>query len=142
MVFGGKKKVPAAAVAMKERVETAGFKVHKEQLSTEIEVLGVAVGGHPPFARPKRDNFWSLFEATVFLISLDYATGDAVEVIVRHWTWFALLARPILAIWDTVYEFSRRFRGHPPQPLWKSVKRELSCMLGVSVFIRSDLSSG
>ena len=48
--------------------------------------------------------------------------AEALEVLLGHWTWFSLLTRCALAIWDQAYKFIRVGRGRGPQPLWESVR--------------------
>ena len=132
--------VPRAGEKLKTIVELKSFKVHKEQKGDVLDVFGIRVGGHPPTAVPSPGRFWLLFEATVFLVGLETVEAEWLEVFLGHWTWFSLLCRCALSVWDQTHLFVRLFRGAGPRPMWESVRREFSCIPGISLFLRNSMT--
>ena len=133
--------VTAARVAASEILEKAGLTVHDEtDASLHMDTLGVEQCGSPPCVGLSPKRYWKLYHALGHLAETrGRCTSRALEKVVGHWTFAALLRRELLCSLRAVYDFIRADYRHE-QPIWRSVRRELSMMRGLLVFTRRDLS--
>jgi hypothetical protein len=80
-----------------------------------------------------------LIADTEVLLRRHYISGSDLQRIVGRWTWAALVRRPSLSIFNSVYAFGQRF-GDWIMPLWASCRRELNMMMGIAPLLFGSLS--
>lgn len=122
-------------------VRSAGLDVHKEQEEALIIMLGYEIGGHPPRARLSRAKMWLLIEASWVIVYSETTTGFVISVLLGHWAWATLPARPGFSVFAESYKFAQMYYENPtPQLLWTEIKREFAGAIGISVLLYSDLA--
>ena len=69
-------------------------------------------------------------------------SAQLLSQLVGGWTWFVLIQRPMLSIFDEVYIFCREnwYRRHIQIPISAGVKTELQVLLGMLPFLEVSLS--
>lgn len=129
------------ALAVRKAIISSGFRVHKEEFGSTIQSLGMLLNSSPPSIRPMQERLWLLYEASLYLATLDVAPAMWVETLIGMWSWFCVLRRPLFSIIDKCYVFIRLHRGDPPVRLWPAVRDELGALAGVAFFLQVDLAS-
>ena len=83
-----------------------------------------------------RDRVWKLRQAIRHVLSVGWASGDELRIIIGHYTWSCLLKRCLLSIFSSVYKFISK-AGDRRWRVWPSVRRELwhACVLLPFAFV-------
>ena len=128
-------------------LRSAGLDVHKLQLGAVVDFLGFDVLLHLRLILPKKSDscgvlskFSLVVLATRYVSWLRRASPHQVEVLLGHWTHYALLQRLLFSILQRVYAF---VRGIPPErevDLPKDVIEELNVLVALAPLVRADLA--
>ncbi len=122
----------------------AGFVVKESKVvmptSQPVKVIGFDVDGRKGSIRLPQDSQADLARSTLAAIRAHELTGRQLARLIGRWTWVVMLRRPVLAVLQHVYSFSRvaqcrRFR------VWPSVRRELGMLLSLLPLLTADLRS-
>ncbi|OLQ10494.1 hypothetical protein AK812_SmicGene5815 [Symbiodinium microadriaticum] len=125
-----------AVTALRE----AGLTVHEIEFGTgECKVLGWAIS-EQGVVSPTSSRLWRLRLGIREILKRGRASGQQLERLVGHMTFVSLCRREALSALGDIYTFIRRHYS-TVVPLWKSVRRELSCWDGVSPLIFVNLGT-
>ena len=83
---------------------------------------------------------WTIHLAIIEVLTLGFASGDTVCVLISHFTCRALIRRELLACLSAVYAFSRVLGSRHVQ-LWPSVIYELKWACSLIMLASRDLSA-
>jgi len=105
-----------------------------------VESLGCEVDGGTGTVGVAPAKLLALVRRTQLQLATGTATGRELASLVGSWTWAALVRRPALAIFSSVYRFveiakDRRFS------IWPSVARELLTMARLAPLLSANLRS-
>ena len=115
---------------------------HEVQEAGQVrETLGIEFNGELKCFRPSGKRHWKIRLALEAFLEAPKVTGKALEVLLGHCTYLAMLQRPLLSCFASVYKFVRRYR-HSWAPLWPTAREELESFLYLMPLIRSDRSRG
>ena len=134
------------AHAVQERARgalcNAGLDVHKEALGRILELLGAEIHLERRLVLPKAPKFALVIRATQHVAETGWGSPWQVEVLLGHWTHYALLQRMIFAVMDGVYEFVRCSEGsaHEICAVPEVVRQELRMLVALAPLIRADLA--
>ena len=125
-----------AVTALRE----AGLTVHEIEFGTgECKVLGWAIS-EQGVVSPTSSRLWRLRLGIREILKRGRASGQQLERLVGHMTFVSLCRREAISALGDIYTFIRRHYS-TVVPLWKSVRRELSCWDGVSPLIFVNLGT-
>ena len=131
----------AASVQSRARdaLRACGLDVHKEALGAVFELLGAESDLNRRLVLPKSQKFGVVICATRGVVMTGFASPHEVDVLLGHWTHYALLQRTLYSIMDEVYEFVRR-PPSGPVAIPEGVRRELAMLVALAPLVRADLS--
>ena len=131
----------AASVQCRARdaLRACGLDVHKEALGAVFELLGAESDLNRRLVLPKSEKFGVVICATRGVVMSGFASPHEVDVLLGHWTHYALLQRTLYSIMDEVYEFVRR-PPSGPVAIPQGVRRELAMLVALAPLVRADLS--
>ena len=131
----------AASVQSRARdaLRACGLDVHKEALGAVFELLGAESDLNRRLVLPKSEKFGVVICATRGVVMTGFASPHEVDVLLGHWTHYALLQRTLYSIMDEVYEFVRR-PPSGPVAIPQGVRRELAMLVALAPLVRADLS--
>ena len=131
----------AASVQSRARdaLRACGLDVHKETLGAVFELLGAESDLNRRLVLPKSQKFGVVICATRGVVMTGFASPHEVDVLLGHWTHYALLQRTLYSIMDEVYEFVRR-PPSGPVAIPQGVRRELAMLVALAPLVRADLS--
>jgi len=113
--------------------------VHKETLGAVFDLLGAEVRLDRRGVWPKAAKYALVISATRFVVECSRASPKQVEVLLGHWTHYALLQRMLFAVMDEVYAFVRS--GSLTEVVVPAgVRRELAMLVALAPLVRADLS--
>jgi hypothetical protein len=95
------------------------------------ECVGLEVHGVRHEVGLRIDKLVSLCSDTVSLLRAGRCSGFHLSRLVGKWTWAALVNRPLLSVFSSVYRFIECARGSV-FTVWPSVARELTLMVGLA----------
>ena len=124
----------------REGLRRAGLDSHKEMLGEIIVMLGSEILLNRRLILPKQDKFTQLILATRHVCTRGFASPHEVEVLIGHWTHFALLMRLIFSVMCAVYAFVRSSPQKIRRAIPKDVLSELQALVALAPFVRADLS--
>eukprot|EP00974_Lingulodinium_polyedra_P053040 5097653-Lingulodinium_polyedra.AAC.1 len=104
------------AALVKQTIRGAGLGVHKEELGPQVRGLGMLLGaplGSLPAVVPGPEKQWLAIEALRELGRSGRASARSVESTVSLATWMCMIRRPLLAILDETYVWTRENRDRP-----------------------------
>ena len=118
-----------------------GLPYHEQfHSSRTADLLGWSFDGVACSIRPKQDRAWRLWLALEEVQISPMLTSRQLEVIIGHFTFLALLRRPLLSLMGSVYSLcARKFVSK--RLLWPSVVRELRWMQGLLPLCLCELAS-
>ena len=116
-----------------------GLDVHKEALGAVLDLLGSEINLLRRLVLPKGEKFAVVICATQGVVAAGSASPHQVEVLLGHWTHYALLNRVLFSVMDEVYEFVR-LRARQPIELPRGVRAELALLVALAPLVRADLS--
>ena len=89
--------------------EELGLPCHEQfHSSRTADLLGLSFDGIACAIRPKQDRVWRLWLALEEAQISPVLTSRQLEVIIGHFTFLALLRRPLLPLMGSVYVFALR----------------------------------
>ena len=88
----------------------------------------------------KPARLWKLRMALLEMVRRGRASSQLLEIIVGHFTWACMLARPALAVLDEAYRFIKAKAGHA-RLLPRAVLVELRHAAGILPLLVADLTS-
>lgn len=122
----------------------AGFIVKRSKLvqptTLPVRVIGFDIDGAQGSIRLPPDSLLSLVQSTLRILRLDTVSGTLLAHLVGRWTWFFMLRRPVLCVFQHVYRYSELARGRP-FTLWPSVRNELRMALALLPLLHADLTA-
>ena len=116
--------------------QDCGLDVHKEALGAVFELLGAEADLTRRLLLPKSEKFAVVVCATRGVVLAGFASPHEVDVLLGHWTHYALLQRMLYSVMDEVYQFVRR----PPSgsvALPEGVRRELAMLVALAPLVRA-----
>ena len=116
-----------------------GLDVHKEALGAVLELLGSEINLLRRLVLPRPEKFAIVICATNGVVASGFASPHQVEVLLGHWTHYALLNRVLYSVMDEVYEFVR-LHARQPIALPPGVRAELAMLVALAPLVRADLS--
>eukprot|EP00438_Fugacium_kawagutii_P006869 Skav205284 [mRNA] locus=scaffold1690:137803:145924:+ [translate_table: standard] len=126
--------------AIKE-LEDCGLTVHEvEELEQNTKILGWEYEDPGSF-RPSRQRIWRLRIAIRAILKRGRVSGHQLERLLGHIAFASLGKREMFSMLGESYTFVQRHRSREA-PIWKSVRRELSCWERLSPLIVQDLACG
>ena len=90
-------------------------------------------------------NFFPIIAFTIFTLQQNAVSPQHLSQVLGGWTWFVLINRPLLSVFNDVYSFQNvywRENRFTAIELWPSVRCELHCILGLLPFMEASLSLG
>ena len=124
---------------VRDALRACGLDVHKEALGAVFELLGAESDLNRRLVLPKSEKFGVVICATRGVVMTGFASPHEVDVLLGHWTHYALLQRTLYSIMDEVYEFVRR-PPSGPVAIPEGVRRELAMLVALAPLVRADLS--
>ena len=133
--------VELSATRLQAQLNSEGLATH-EIISAKQHVTfaGLDFDGEHATVRVGVRRAWRLRLAIDHILGSKAISGAAIEVIVGHFTWSAMVRRESLSIVSACYEFIRTFREKTAE-LWPSVVKELCWMRSILPMLRRDLSA-
>ena len=130
-----KSKVESALGELQGIFNGLGLELHKSEVGSQgVEALGCVLDGSAKQSRLKPTRLWKVRQGILGLLRRGRCTGRALEVILGHCTFCALMCRPALSIFNSAYAFVRC--GYMEvRPLWKTVVEELQCFRGILLLL-------
>ena len=116
--------------------QDCGLDVHKEALGAVFELLGAEADLTRRLLLPKSEKFAVVVCATRGVVLAGFASPHEVDVLLGHWTHYALPQRMLYSVMDEVYQFVRR----PPSgsvALPEGVRRELAMLVALAPLVRA-----
>jgi len=104
-----------------------------------VDCLGIEVHGREHTVAPRADKLDRLRMDTYWLLQRGTATGREMAQLVGRWTWVMLVARPALAIFNSVYRFIQA-AGRKPFGVWPSVATELWAVARIAPLLVARLN--
>lgn len=118
-----------------------GLTVHEvEELGENTKILGWEYEKDGSF-RPSRQRIWRLRVAVRAVLRRGRITGHQLERLLGHMAFASLGKREMFSMLGECYTFVQRHRS-AEVPIWKSVRKELSCWERLSPLIVQDLACG
>ena len=115
-----------------------GLELHKSEVGAcNVEALGCVLDGHNRESRLNPTRLWRLRQGIRALLRRGKCTGRSLEVVIGHCTFCALMFRPSLSIFNTVYSFIQA-SYYEVSHLWRTVREELQCFKGVLLLLCQD----
>ena len=138
--------------AARARLSNAGLGCHKEviglpnALGYEVaqqtrfcpKFVGKHVSPKDPFEtvshyvlKGNDDKLFPIIAFTIFTLQQNSVSPQHLSQVLGGWTWFVLINRPLLSIFDEVYSFQNIYWNDrfTAIELWPSVRCELHCIL-------------
>ncbi|CAE7388043.1 unnamed protein product [Symbiodinium sp. CCMP2592] len=114
-----------------------GLLLHPGEVGTEVTALGVDLDGTKLCAKITSKRFHRVRQAIRGILQRKRVSGKVLEIVVGHATFCAMLCRPLLSIFNTVYKYIRSCY-FKPEFLWGTVRQELQAFVGGMLFLRAD----
>jgi len=110
--------------------------------STSAVALGLQFDGVRREFRPRTERLVEVIQATRFILKKRFLSGKGMQILISYWIWFALLFRPALSIFSSVFAFAEKFKLiKRPQLLWHSVRGELEAMCRIAPLLVANLAA-
>jgi len=123
-------------------LEDSGLKCHPATMaSTRVEVLGIEFNSELGCFRPTSKRYWRLRALLKWALRRRTLCGKQLEVILGHATFFAMINRCSLCVFNTVYKFIRASYERP-QRLWQTCRDELAAFLGLMPLVVAEWKRG
>ena len=116
--------------SLEKSFSEAGLEVHTTEISDgAVKALGCIIEGEKHRSRVNPDRLWKIFKGIQALLRRRKCSGRALEIIVGHCTFAALMNRCTLSCFSSIYKFIMKHYDHPAF-LWDSVRQELAGFSG------------
>ena len=123
-------------------LRSRGLTVHEEEAAqSEADFVGLHFSGNKGYLSLKSSRICKLKCAIDELLSQQFCSGRALQVVVGHITWAMMCRREGLSILHSTYSFIH----HNPQSvarLWPSVRKELAWVASLLPLFRMKLNCG
>ena len=117
-----------------------GLDLRKSEVGAcNVEALGCVLDGHNRESRLNPTRLWRLRQGIRALLQRGKCTGRALEVMIGHCTFCALMFRPSLSIFNTVYSCIQA-SYYCVSPIWRTVREKLQCFRGILLLLCQDWS--
>ncbi|CAK0838494.1 unnamed protein product [Prorocentrum cordatum] len=114
---------------------------HEVQEAGQVrDALGIEFNGALKCFRSAGKRYWKIRWTLEAFLKAPKVTGKALEVLLGHCTYLAMLQRPLLSCFALVYKFARRCR-HSWAPLWPTAREEL-VRRAAALALSRNLSAG
>ena len=119
------------------QLEKVGLRCHAPlAASHQIETLGVEFDAATKGFRPTNKRYWRIKRTLSYFLRTRRASGKQLEILMGHLTYFSMLYRGALCIFNSVYKFIRR-NYEVRSVLWDEVLNELWVYQSLMPLIRS-----
>ncbi len=126
---------------MKKSCQSLGLPAHEESRGgRQLTAVGWCSDGVKSVMRPSAKRVWKLYLAIDDVLNHPTMSSKQLEVLVGHYTFLALVRRPLLAFMLSVYAIIQKDYRRPRQ-LWPSIIRELRWMRATCPLILCDLAA-
>jgi hypothetical protein len=105
-----------------------------------IKVLGMEFNGTTLQFGLELDKLHRLVESTQALLEAGECSGCQLSQLLGKWTWATMPRRPLLSVFQNVYQFARR-AGSRRFQIWGSVARELQTICALAPLMFSNLGA-
>jgi hypothetical protein len=123
-----------------EELKACGLTVHEvEECETSSKILGWEFDENGNF-RPSRHRIWRRRMAIRHVLRRGRISGSQLERLLGHIAFASLGKREMFSMLGECYTFVQRHHGYEA-PLWKSVRKELSCWESLAPLIVQKLGS-
>ena len=142
IIGSDEKCVNAALEETVEILNLQGLLCHETSRASEVsESLGIEFNSKLRCFRSISKRYWKLRRTLEWCLGRENLTGRALEVILGHCTYFALLERSVLSVFASCYKYvkSNYWRS---APIWASVRAELLAFYGLMPMVVCDFSRG
>ena len=133
-------RVDQATLAITRVLTEKGLLTHDEEpAARDATFVGLELkrGRHLSI---KARSIWRLRFGLDALLRKGFCSGDALRVIIGHFTWAGLIRREVLSLLNASYQFAERV-GPRQARLWRSVRRELWHARCILPLLSVDLSA-
>lgn len=128
----GAMSAPEIGRRIKEVLKERGFPVHKEEEGSKLISLGSELGGKPMGVFPASEKMWLCTEALGEFARTGKRKATAVESVIALATWFWMIERSALSIFQEVYPWVRMNRETKKVlPLPEQVRCELAAAAAI-----------
>ena len=132
--------VQRARCAARELLRGCGFGVHKEACSTRERMIGGDFDGTEVL--PNQDKVWLLIDGTKALCKKRRGRASLIESILGSFTWFFLLSRTALSVFNEIYPWCQRHRECTREMnIPDEILRELACAAAIAPLVHADLAA-
>lgn len=107
-------------------------------------VLGSMIGGDFDGTEvlPNQDKVWLLIDWTKALCKKRRGRASLVEFVLGSFTWFFLLSRTALTVFNEIYPWCQRHRDCPREMnIPDEILRELACAAAIAPLVHADLAA-
>ena len=126
---------------VKKSCQAAGLPTHDETRGArQLTGLGWLFDGEKSEIRPTAKRVWRFYLAIDYVLAHPQLSSKQLEVLIGHFTFLALLRRPLLSIMLSVYAFIQKDYRRP-RLLWPSIIRELRWMRATCPLIVCHLAA-
>ena len=121
-----------------EHMSSMGLVMHETAVSSdELESLGVILDFRSLVSRISSKRGTRIRNALRAVLKRNKCSGDTMRRLIGHCTFAALLRRPSLSCFSSVYKFMD-VAGSEKQTLWVAVREELRCFAGLVPLLKSS----
>ena len=129
--------VNQAIVEVVSALGAVGLACHEPRLaSLQCETLGVEFDSQSHGFRPTGKRYWRIRQALRFFLRSGRASGRQMEILAGHLTFFCMLYRGALSVFNAIYKFIKSSYDRVTR-LWPEVVEELVAFRGLMPLIRS-----
>ena len=133
-----REKVNAALGEAVALLEGQGLTCHEVSPAAAVsEALGIEFNAHLRCFRPTSRRYWRLRRAISWVLQVGVLSGRALEVILGHCTFFAMLERSTLSIFASCYKFVKASYVRR-SALWPTVIAELRAFRGIMPMVVAE----
>ena len=113
---------------------------HKETMGAGLaENLGATIEAESLTLHMKHEKVRLVTEATWWAAQRETLSPRMLEKVVGGWTWFAMICRELLAVFQAVYQFIKAHPHDAEVPVWHSVRQELRVAASLAPLIACPL---
>ena len=131
--------VTLAAREAKTLLRAAGFGVHKESQSSHEEIIGGEFVNS--WLLPHQKKLWTAVAMVEAFLIVGSGPPAMVETILGTLSWYFLIERGALSIFNSVYHFCRTYRHKPRMDIPKEVLRELAAAAAIAPLLGVNLGA-
>ena len=107
----------------------------------QADVIGLEIRASELRVRTSEKRFWRLYKPLGWVLKNKRLSGVLMEKIIGHCTYVAMICRPLLSIFSSVYKFIRAKHREVPF-MWTSVRSELWMLRSLMLLAESRWGLG